>query len=142
MDRNRLIKLLNLSASENDNEALIAIRMANEMVGSSWDEVITDLYESECYAEYQSQHRPATEAEEKEYRSVQDALRETQEIVSRTLDVIRLNQHLLDASGLRWFGIMERNFKAHKLLSDRQLNVLQGIFEDVKRKIIQKEVYG
>jgi hypothetical protein len=119
MDRNRLIKLLNLSASENDHEALIAIRMANEMVGHNWDDVIIEASAVDCYA-----------------GSVHDALRETQEIVGRTLDVIRLNQHLLDASGLRWFGIMERNFTSHKILSDRQLNVLQGIFEDVKRKIM------
>ena len=130
MDRNRLIKLLNLSASENDHEALIAIRKANEMVNGYWDEVIGAV-----------DVEPETVAE-KTTRSMYDDLLETQAIIARTLEVLRLNHKLLNDSGKRWFGIMERNFEANHMLSDRQLNVLQSLFEDVKRKIIQKEAYG
>ena len=37
INKARLIKLLNLSASDNDNEALSAIRAANRLVEGSWE---------------------------------------------------------------------------------------------------------
>ena len=46
IDRARLAKLLALSASPNDNEALACIRAANKMVqaaGKSWDEVLVQI---------------------------------------------------------------------------------------------------
>lgn len=41
----RLVKLLNLSASDNDNEALSAIRLANQLVrknGLTWQSIVED----------------------------------------------------------------------------------------------------
>jgi len=124
MDRNRLIKLLNLTTSTNDHEALIAMRKANQMVEGNWEAVF---------------HVPDPEPDvQMPDRSPYEEWKETERLVARTLDIIRENQDLLNESGMRWFGIMERNFEANRMLTQRQLNVLQGIFEDVKRKIMHR----
>jgi hypothetical protein len=121
MDTNRLIKLLNLTTSTNDHEALIAMRKANEMVEGNWEGVF---------------HVPPDVPMPD--RSPFEEWKETESLIARTLEIIRANQELLSESGQRWFGIMERNFESHRTLTQRQLNVLQGIFEDVKRKIMHR----
>lgn len=43
MDKSKLVKLLNLTSSENDNEALSALRKANSILsrhGKRWDDLI------------------------------------------------------------------------------------------------------
>ena len=43
LDRNRLTKLMGMATSDNDNEALVALRLANDLIKKermTWDEVL------------------------------------------------------------------------------------------------------
>lgn len=61
MNRDLVVKLLNLSTSENDNEALLAVRRANDIVrkaGQTWERLIaagdtTSAGRQKSKAEYQ-----------------------------------------------------------------------------------------
>ncbi len=53
MDKQKLIKLLNLSSSKNEGEALSAIRKANLILDESqsdWDDILKEPPEREGYA--------------------------------------------------------------------------------------------
>lgn len=57
MNKEKIISLLNLSSSENDNEALSAIRTANKIIkknNMSW----SDFFEEKEYYSYNKENRP------------------------------------------------------------------------------------
>lgn len=77
METDKIVKLLNLTRSDNDNEALLAIRRANAIVNkanSSWDVLLAAREESRGYDPPPPRRPPPPPPRKKEFPPVETML--------------------------------------------------------------------
>jgi hypothetical protein len=108
MLHSKLTKLLNLTRSENDPEALSAIRMANSLIsknGLTWNAIILN------------DTPPTPRSIESEYPDIQDMIDAIRGSVSEDFDFTFLDS-------------VERQYKRRGKLSDNQISALQNIYDN------------
>lgn len=117
MLRDRLLKLLNMSNSDNDHEALNAIRLANKMVGGNWN----NFFKSDT-KEQPKQAQPESEAEERLYK------------IERMFKEWPVYLPYLSATDMKWIENLQGFFESYYTLSDKQFFILENILNKCKNK--------
>lgn len=129
-NRERLVKLMNLTTSDNDNEALNAVRTANGMIkkaGLAWDIVIEggDPSPKSPHVRYSSRSKEpyATPKEAPRYEVDEDE-------VWNMITYIRNNAY--EGFDLSFVDSIENNFGIYRRLTWKQLKGLRNIFDTIK----------
>jgi hypothetical protein len=132
MDLTRLVKLLNLTTSDNDHEALLAIRQANLLVNGNWSGVIAYSNSNPGSSQYQ-QPRPEPRPPKQEPKRQESTINGVP--VGKVLEIISANMGALHTNNKKWFHIMNASFVTQQgVMTERQLTVLAGLWEEVIRR--------
>lgn len=117
MLHDRLLKLLNMSTSDNDHEALTAIRLANKMVGGNWNNFLKSDNK-----EQPKQAQPESEAEQRLYK-IECMFKEWPVYLP-----------YLSATDIKWIENLQGFFESYYTLSDKQFFILENILNKCKNK--------
>lgn len=139
MDTGRLIALLNLTTSDNDNEALSAIRHANAMLkknGKSWVNVI-----GLTHATSVPPKRPTTPPPTYRNTTWTGGLAPKtfeKEFVLGAFGSTYFNEYLVkkDGNSKKWAGILHTYFMKWGTLSEKQYKIFEEIWNDfIKERV-------
>jgi hypothetical protein len=121
--REKIAKLLNLTSSDNDGEALNAIRIANQILkknGLDWPTLI----EEDKPIRYQAKEPPVTPAPMKVHIVDEDDVHEI-------IDFIKDNAW--EDFDYSFVDSIEKNFEEYHRLTRRQMNALKKVYSSVKQ---------
>lgn len=132
MNKDRIIKLLNLTTSDNDHEALSAIRSVNKLLKQNnqmWDDVIRDGIKVEYQQQYQQSYQrpPGTYEEREDIR-----YRPTGESINELLGFCMARLAGKHNSTAKFVDGLYDYYKKHKILSEKQYKALRDIALDLQ----------
>ena len=110
-DVNKIIKLLDMSSSENDHEALLAARMANSIIKKyniRWVQFFHDNIKYKTNVVYEEEKTGAS----------------NEEMISELLSTTRLSD-----KDRKWVEIFENAIENYGKLTERQEEVLKNIYD-------------
>lgn len=125
MDIQKLTKLMNLTLSDNDHEALNALRMANKIVrdnGQMWNSMLKCPGEKFC-----THAKPVPPPVAPVWRPAATPDRNIVTIVEMIDEL--LMEHTLNSGTRKFIEDLEEFYDEHGRLSDKQYSVLRNIYE-------------
>lgn len=133
-DSDRFLKILRLTTSDNDNEALQAVRTANLMLISNdlvWDDVVgssnkrdfDDLYDDDFYPDPPPPPEPR-----------RDKVSGAHVLQTLKMTCTMVDEEGEDHSAFTFVHSVSDFYKRRKYLTQKQWDVLQRIYQDLRRE--------